>query len=549
MLFIPWCHVPLAVAGDNDESEARPMCNEEPLQPPFNADDRRRWQAQAFVIDSIAIRVDDIFPRADTLWIAPWVNALHRRTRPSAIRQQLLVREGEVFDLAKIAESERVLRSLSYLYDADISVDSVCAGRVRLQVRVRDLWTLLPDINISQTGGDTRSRVGFRDSNFLGLGKQLVIVRKSDPDREGYSFDYFDPNLFGSRNTLRLGYTDNDDGESHTVSFQRPFYSLDSRRAAGLSHVVDERTDSLYMRNRRFQEFQHREKQVSLFAGFSPGQIRGRSQRLLLGYTRAEDEFAPTPDTRADEAFPADRNYRFPWIAWHLIEDQYAEARNFDLINRTEDINFGLDAFVRLGYSSREFEADDEGLLFEGFLSKVLQLDLAHLLSLNASLSGVDGDGGLQNFVSRFELRYHNSVLDRQQLFARLRLTRAHRLFADKQLLLGGDNGLRGYPSRYQSGDRSYMLTLEQRFYLQTEVMELFDVGAAVFADAGRAWFDDRDNGSNGGMLKNVGFGLRFSPTRSGKNVVLHLDFAFPIDNEDSEVDDFQINFEAKSRF
>ena len=35
----------------------------------------------------------------------------------------------------------------------------------------------------------------------------------------------------------------------------------------------------------------------------------------------------------------------------------------------------------------------------------------------------------------------------------------------DMQLLIGGDNGLRGYPLRYEAGTSRALLTVEQRFY------------------------------------------------------------------------------------
>ena len=57
--------------------------------------------------------------------------------------------------------------------------------------------------------------------------------------------------------------------------------------------------------------------------------------------------------------------------------------------------------------------------------------------------------------------------------------------------MLGGDNGLRGYPLRYQAGDDNALMTLEQRFYSNWQPLKLFNVGAAVFFDAGRTWGDD----------------------------------------------------------
>ena len=72
----------------------------------------------------------------------------------------------------------------------------------------------------------------------------------------------------------------------------------------------------------------------------------------------------------------------------------------------------------------------------------------------------------------------------------------------DNQLLLGGDNGLRGYPLRFQTGDRRFLLTLEQRFYHPRQFLRLFYAGAAVFFDAGRAW---EDGVPGDGMLYDAG--------------------------------------------
>ena len=45
-------------------------------------------------------------------------------------------------------------------------------------------------------------------------------------------------------------------------------------------------------------------------------------------------------------------------------------------------------------------------------------------------------------------------------------------------MLLGGDNGLRGYPLRYQAGTSRALLTLEERYYTGWYPFHLFYVGA-----------------------------------------------------------------------
>jgi len=118
----------------------------------------------------------------------------------------------------------------------------------------------------------------------------------------------------------------------------------------------------------------------------------------------------------------------------------------------------------------------------------------------------------------------------------------------EKQVLLGGDAGLRGYPIRYQAGERRTILNVEQRFFTDFYPWRLFRVGYAVFADAGRIGGRDPRATPSLGTLYDVGVGLRLtSPRASGRNVV-HVDLAFPL-NGDPTIDDVQLVFETKGSF
>jgi outer membrane translocation and assembly module TamA len=114
--------------------------------------------------------------------------------------------------------------------------------------------------------------------------------------------------------------------------------------------------------------------------------------------------------------------------------------------------------------------------------------------------------------------------------------------------LLGGDNGLRGYPLRYQSGSRRALFTAEERFYTDVYLWRLFRVGGAAFVDVGRAWGGDNINTANPGWLSNVGFGLRFVSVRSAFGNVLHMDIAMPL-NTTADISKVQFLVKSKSSF
>jgi hemolysin activation/secretion protein len=157
--------------------------------------------------------------------------------------------------------------------------------------------------------------------------------------------------------------------------------------------------------------------------------------------------------------------------------------------------------------------------------------------------SGELRDGRLA-LQSSFYLRHS----DWSVFYAGLNGEFGSRLDSDRQILLGGDNGLRGYPLRFQAGSARALVTLEERFYTRWRPFELFQVGAAVFFDAGRAWGGDPVATSTAKVLKDVGFGLRFGTLRSGLGNVIHVDVAYPLDRAPG-MDGVQIVVETKNSF
>jgi hemolysin activation/secretion protein len=115
-------------------------------------------------------------------------------------------------------------------------------------------------------------------------------------------------------------------------------------------------------------------------------------------------------------------------------------------------------------------------------------------------------------------------------------------------LEIGGDSGLRGYPLRYQAGERRVLFTAEARGYTDWYPFRLFRVGGAVYYDTGRAWKGENQNTVNSGWLRDVGFGLRLLSARTSKGNVLHADVAFPLDG-DASIDKVQFMFKTKVAF
>jgi hypothetical protein len=156
-------------------------------------------------------------------------NRLHIQTRDSAIRSQLLFREGDAISNRLLRETERNLRDLRYLREPVISVRCASATQVDLEVQTRDVWTLSPTFSFGRSGGNSRTSIGIEDTNFLGLGKVLEVLRRSDRNRDTRLLRVTDPNIRGSRYRLDALYRNSNDGDGGLLRFELPFYALDAR--------------------------------------------------------------------------------------------------------------------------------------------------------------------------------------------------------------------------------------------------------------------------------------------------------------------------------
>lgn len=456
---------------------------------------------------------------------------LHRTTRPQVIRRQLLFAPGEPFDPELIEESERLLRANRYLHEAEINAVEQTGDRVDLEVVTRDVWTLRAGLSLSRAGGENSSQFSLEDSNFLGTGKDVTLWHVTDVDRDSTLFRYRDPNLFGKRGVLHMSVADNSDGNAQRFELERPFYSLDTRWTAGLKLWAFNRIDPLYDRGQVFERFRHRHDFAQLYGGLSRGRAAGSVHRFLLGVDVERDRFDFQPGGDSTSLVPPNRDLRWPWIGYEYVEDGFVTEHNLDQLRRAEDVNLGTQLNVRLGWSTPDIGADRERLMLTAAADAGWRPGRRQLLLTSLRGSGRYKDEAEDVLVSG-RARYYLRHWGEQVFYAGLEADFARALDIEQQLLLGGDSGLRGYPLRFLSGDRRVLLTLEQRFFSSRELFRLLHLGAAVFFDAGSAWFEgsiaERE------VLRDVGLGLRVGSSRSGGGTMVHLDLAFPLDRDRS---------------
>ncbi|NBU24677.1 MAG: hypothetical protein EBS39_03470 [Gammaproteobacteria bacterium] len=502
-------------------------------------------------IGEIRIRPLDIFdtsiPEEDT-GLFRLANKLHIRTRESTIADQLLFESGQPYDGRLLQESARLLRGTRYLHDARIEPVALRDGVVDVEVVTNDVWTLNPGISFGRKGGKNTSGFEIEELNLLGLGTQIGVSRNQDIDRTSKLFKYRDRQLGSSWWALALDYADNSDGKRKGLALDHDFYALDTRWAAGVAALDDDRIDSRYDRGEIVDEYDVRQKTATVYGGWSRGLVGGHVLRWRAGYTYDDRQFAPVPGSLLPSDVPPDRKLAYPWVSAEWLEDDFREVRNRDQIERTEDFAYGWRARGRLGYASRSLGADREAFVFDGQVSRGFSWGGRNSLLMDASLNGRHEDGQFKDMLLEAEARYYRRHSERRLGFASLTVAVGHELDADRQVLLGGDNGLRGYPLRYQGGEGRWLFTVEQRFYTNWYPFRLVNVGGAVFADVGSAFGANPYGSGDRKTLADVGIGLRLGNSRSGLGNVLHIDLAFPL-NADKSIQNVQLLIETKRSF
>jgi len=357
------------------------------------------------------------------------------------------------------------------------------------------------------------------------------VFHTSDVDRTSTGLQAIDDHAFGTWISGAGTFANNSDGYLREVSVQRPFYSLNTRWAAGVYGIDDLQNDDLYDRGQIINKFQDLHQGMQIYGGYSSGEQNGWVRRWSTGFTYDDHTFAPVT-WGGPSIVPQDRRFLYPFVRLDLIQDHYVRLFNHDQIARTEDFYLGTSLSARVGFADSAFGSSSSALIFQSSASTGFGGEGRSLTLLFWDFSGRVTEGALYNGVMDASLRYYNEQSKNWLFFTALSGTKGWRLDLDNQITLGGDSGLRGYPLRYQDGTARALFTVEQRYFTDWYVFRLWRVGGAVFFDAGRTWGRAPLAAPSLGLLTDAGFGLRIGNARSGLGNVIHVDLAFPFNGD-----------------
>ena len=477
-----------------------------------------------------------------------FLNKLHINTRPGVVRAQLLFKEGELLNISKIQESERILRDRPYLTNAYIVPLRVCAEQLDILVVTQDAWALEPQFSLSKESEGTKSGFAIADGNIFGTGNSLTIGYEENTQRNLINYEFSNPHIFNSQIAVKLYYADTSDGRDTIVNISHPFYSLATPWAAGF--FTQDVTLELPIRykDEQINEFRHQAMKNEVYFGVATEVTSAYTRRWLAGISNEEDNFLTTADTL--QAIPEARKAVYPWVEFQYLENRYGVFKNVNQIQRPEDIALGQNFSFRVGFAGTHFDNPHDVVRYIGTYSNIIDFDEQHIFESTLMLNGryYPDVNGIDSSVAGLNLTYNYFQDEKRRWYLGLRYDIGQDLAQFEELTVGDVTGLRGYPTDYQRGDERYVFTLERRYFTDLHILNLLRVGAVVFFDMGKAWGIEQYGQSH--LLSNVGFGLRFSSSKVRIGNVVHIDIATPTSARNAEgVSSYQLTVGAETKF
>jgi hypothetical protein len=472
-------------------------------------------------LDSVRIERKNVFDPSvpgEGSWMFRAANRIHVRTRESVLRRDLLLGPGDPWDPLLALETERNLRSLPFIRKAEVARTGSA-----LDVLTQDSWTLLPRLGIGAEGGATSYGYGIEERNLLGFGKTVKLAHSRSGGETRDEARYEDPRLLGTWWNLAGFYADVEGGREKGARLRRPFFSLRSACAADASWANTSRDDVLHQGALETSRFSHSFRGYQANIGGKALSLERTTHRAYAGAGYERHRFLALPET-APGTLPAGRTLAGPWAGYELHQADYSKQTEIDTTRRVEDFNFGNELFLKAGPALRSWSSDRDQWLLGAVGRRGLPWGEDRFALAQVGATSRISHTGAENevFFASLNLFCKTRALHPQTWVAHLEFNDSRRLDRERQFVLGGATGLRGYKNDSFTGTRAVLANVEDRFFLDREFLHLFYLGGVLFLDAGAVppgW----------GFKTDMGLGLRVSPSRSSSGRVLRADVAYAL--------------------
>jgi hypothetical protein len=492
-------------------------------------------------------------------WAYRAANRMHVRTREEVIRRELLFRVGDCYVPALLGDSERILRSLSFIADADVFAVRQPDASYHVVVETRDEWSMrLEPQWDNDDGGMALTGVELREDNLFGRGQHVSVYTKEHQGERVYGVQVGTRQLLGTVLDAEVGVARTPVGVSVVQRLAYPFRGENGRWAFRQQIEHLERNFEIFVPREDGPGVQRRffaEERRSFDVG-TVMRLGRRGNQTLFGLALAGEwteyprdylstdgggnepmtQQQPGPDEPAPPVTGLDTlsSVRVVFLAGQR-NVYFQRRRALDAVRGTEDVRLGVEAEIAVGRSLSAFSDDDDLMLDAGFsfAGAPVRSVVAGVRATASGRRDFGADAGSFEWRSVFGqidgwAYWRPSEQSRHTFVAATSMVGGWRTTVPFQLTLGHRAGLRGFPTHAYPGERRIVSTLEHRAYVGWPYPRLFDLGTAVFVDVGKIWEGGDTYGETSPWVSSLGAGLRlaFPP---GSRRTYRLDVAIPV--------------------
>jgi hypothetical protein len=475
------------------------------------------------------------------------------------IVHEVLLKVGDPYRRVIADESARNIRSFARVSIVlCVPLRGSAPDRVRVLVITKDVWSLIADVDFHFTrGGAEYLMFELEETNLAGTQSEFSTRSIIQPESISLGGAYVAPRL-GSRflkfnaegNVIFNRRSGEPEGSFGETRIERPLFSTRTpwSWATGLKwddEVYRRYSNAEVARYRGELPWVWRSRRIGQTATVTRSFGWARKNDITFGVDFVRDVYrVPTPEQHdptlvADftrEFIPVGESRSLAFVQLRSYANDFIRIRDFETLGLQEDYRLGHDVVLR-GYpvfkaigSTRDLFGARAAALYtvpfgDGFARALIDsiTETEEDRIADASLSG--------------ELRIVSPRTPAGRLVFDVAATNRWRNYLNRTSVLGGEDRLRGWPTRYFVGKNVFAMNVE----LRSRPLEIASIqmGAAAFYDVGRAF-----NGSFEEIrpAQSVGMGLRVVLPQIDR-VIIRGDFGFPIAAGDLPADVAPMSF------
>ena len=503
-------------------------------------------QAQALRVGKITIEPLDVYSRTEENRGSFYrlADRLHIETHRSVIAKFLLFHEGDEYQPARLEETERNLRALTFLKSASVTASAPHDGVVDVTVITQDSWSIAPETQAGSGGGKNTYGATLTENNLLGTGKDVELGWNKGVDRSQILLAYNDPALILPYLRAHFGYAHTSDGYNRQFNLRRSFFSFATPWSADTSFNAIRQDDRLYRGGVEVSRIGENHRDYGAGYGFAINPNDQYANRISAGFRFIDDDFAPILD---HAGFRTSREFRYLYVRFEHAQNDYLKLNFINKDLRYEDFDLGRTYAIDAAVSPRALGVNSTTEFVRAVGGEGFRLGDSAFFMPSASVS-TRLASGIQNSIASANLLYVHREGDTypRTFVGHLAVRSGWRMDPELQFFADGLNGLRGYRAHMFEGSRSIVVNLEERFYLGEEILQLASPAVVGFIDAGNA-----SSGGLGALMSlktDIGVGIRVGLPRTPKNL-LRIDFAYALNRDPLGRRGFLVSFSSGQAF